>query len=986
MFLLSIIFVAADQLINFTASTPADLNYSSNENIIINISIKDTNLSDFTYSFKGINNTLFGSHLIAWYNFDNRSSLGENNTYVVDLSGHNNYVYPINTAVLSTTGKYCGSASFDGTNDIWRINNSVDNKMNSSSFTWSMWFNFTDNTTASNYADGLVGQRTEVNRFFLIIFLNGSNIGKANIFFYNSSGGGNGFTTDTAAFSEANIWYHIAVTYNETTDLAVIYKNGNKIYQTKLNLVGGINTNPITTTNLGFTLATANNYLKGKMDDVMFYDIALPSSSIMEIYKMQFTKYDAENYTFTTSNNLRKALKYEYQGFITNTSGSTNNTEKRCWGYCIPDNVSYSNNITGRYEWLSDATPAEMAQIYTRQEDKTISNFEDTVINYIFVSGNRGRENITIYNGSVTGQCVQGNYCLNVTYNLSETNQRVVQKFNIFADMSESSGFLMAVKGDNTANIFNIRPVMQDGLDNIEVGWHSLNYSGWIYYYIDFGQIRNNSGNITRSIDRNKVQTQNLLKFNIVLQNETGNTEYDALHPNINTNISTIFIDDIRAVDYDNGMVWRNWNGLDYVADSRYNEGMYNLAMQYLTGKSEFFQNNSDVLNSTLEMMDTLVIFQLDDGGWGEYDLDITSSDAGVGFPMYSFMKSLVLLKDNSRLQDNVTLYHNHNISTNTRQWFYNDTAERAANWTLTHTFPRTPHWFANQYIIRQNSVWLYYNYSQNSIYLSAVSNELSTVNQSWQLNKFGFIPERNISGSIGADGGYYGVGMETLALFYYDSRLPILSEIINKTDKFLLNTAGKPNNHSINLSNSSRGSDYQNGLVRSFVCNTANELNNTYTLQYSANSLPIWSQYGDIIEGRQPYRSTFIFVEDYRQWDQTCFSDQGFKWPLSYSYYSYNLFNETAWTRRKYNMTSVITNKTQLEFPEIFYAYDNTTDGYIKNNFIVNYDSSATMNMSLIYPLNPVFSNGSLTHGSYINKSNSIIIIPSNNKIKITR
>ena len=42
------------------------------------------------YDWNGTNYTYYNDSLVLMFNFDNRSSLGENDTHVVDLSGYGN--------------------------------------------------------------------------------------------------------------------------------------------------------------------------------------------------------------------------------------------------------------------------------------------------------------------------------------------------------------------------------------------------------------------------------------------------------------------------------------------------------------------------------------------------------------------------------------------------------------------------------------------------------------------------------------------------------------------------------------------------------------------------------------------------------------------------------------------------------------------------------------------------------------------------------
>jgi len=56
----------------------------------VNISVSEGNLNEIKYNWDGINYSVYDNSLVLMYNLDNRSSLGESNTKVVDIGRYGN--------------------------------------------------------------------------------------------------------------------------------------------------------------------------------------------------------------------------------------------------------------------------------------------------------------------------------------------------------------------------------------------------------------------------------------------------------------------------------------------------------------------------------------------------------------------------------------------------------------------------------------------------------------------------------------------------------------------------------------------------------------------------------------------------------------------------------------------------------------------------------------------------------------------------------
>ena len=131
---------------NFTSPTEIDGSLIERTNILMNISIQGENLKNLSLQFNNSYYNLYDESLVLMMNFDNVSSLGENDTNVVDVSqsGNNGTV---SGAIWNSSGKYGGAYQFDdnsinlgtlnplpngiGTISVWaKVNNMDQTKSN----------------------------------------------------------------------------------------------------------------------------------------------------------------------------------------------------------------------------------------------------------------------------------------------------------------------------------------------------------------------------------------------------------------------------------------------------------------------------------------------------------------------------------------------------------------------------------------------------------------------------------------------------------------------------------------------------------------------------------------------------------------------------------------------------------------------------------------------------------------------------------------
>jgi len=100
--------------VSFVSPTPDDGLNSTDTSHMFNVSITESSLGEVKFNWNGTNTTYYDADLLEYYTFENMSALGENGTYVVDLTGRSNGTINNGNANWRDYGKYGGAYEFDG--------------------------------------------------------------------------------------------------------------------------------------------------------------------------------------------------------------------------------------------------------------------------------------------------------------------------------------------------------------------------------------------------------------------------------------------------------------------------------------------------------------------------------------------------------------------------------------------------------------------------------------------------------------------------------------------------------------------------------------------------------------------------------------------------------------------------------------------------------------------------------------------------------
>ena len=312
-------FVFAVPLIDFVPPTFPNATITTNTSIEINVSIIESNLNSLIYNWNGTNFTLYDGSLVAMYNFDNISDIGENSTYIVDISRNaNNGTVALN-ALWNSSGKYNGAYQFVGSNYILIPNQ---NYLKPPVYV-SAWVK--TNTNGGNIFQKYGGAGYSWDGWSLS--LNGSN--------------NPGIWTNAQSIDQF-IWGNQSLINGWNQIYAEVRVNGREIiYLNGQLILNGSDSDSNYNEQVALTIG---NGLDGSIDEVRVWNRSLSANEIYENYISNLQKFNSTQWYLyvNQTKNITSPLEngtYTYQVFATNSSGSLNFSEVR---YIIVGNNTVS--------------------------------------------------------------------------------------------------------------------------------------------------------------------------------------------------------------------------------------------------------------------------------------------------------------------------------------------------------------------------------------------------------------------------------------------------------------------------------------------------------------------------------------------------------------------------------------------------------------------------------------------------------------------
>ena len=302
---------------SWNTTTPINRNwFFSNFSLITNYPI--CNINSVQYSvisgqpFAATNYSVYDLSLLLMYNFDNQSTLGENNTLVKDASQYGNDGIVINGSYTTPNGKYGKAMQFNGSSGGLQYINTSYAGQDSNPFTISFWFK-------SIAPDGLTivlaSKFSDYNSWYIDYSTYGG--GNRLIEFVTNETQNQGLFT-TAPFQD-NTWIFVTAVFNGTNKL--LYING-FLNSTSI-------AKPFNSSAANIVIGSIPNVccsFNGSIDEVRIWNRSLSADEITQAYYSNLNRVNLTNWRYVSNRSGLTAWNYTYSLWANDSTGASNKT------------------------------------------------------------------------------------------------------------------------------------------------------------------------------------------------------------------------------------------------------------------------------------------------------------------------------------------------------------------------------------------------------------------------------------------------------------------------------------------------------------------------------------------------------------------------------------------------------------------------------------------------------------------------------------
>jgi hypothetical protein len=413
-----------------------------NSSGLINISIPEANLYNFTFNWNGSDYLTYDSSLLAFYNFDNVSALGDNYTAlkVVDVGLFNTTgAFTSNDGRVSFgDGKYGKGIILPSLAGYISVNFKYNVSTNDTGgLSFCIWNKMSDNIT--NNQTGLVNTRGSVtpnggaNSFQIARNWNGTNWGLYYLIYDTSASTWTG-TKGLAGTSYDNLdWQYWCFTGDNT--LWTLWINGVNVTQsTRTKYVA--NFSGVT---LGYASYGTNHYMNGSIDEFKIWNTTLTANEIKKEYESSLNKKSLTQWDFVSNITGLSDGTYTYYGSSSNSSGFVNSTETRTlridtlaptisFQGSTPSNNSYQNtNSLFINVSITEANPSNITFVLANQSgiiNTTIFSMSSQTSNNT-INFSLGNEGVYYFNATIIDQVNQQISTETRTFNKDAVNPSI---------------------------------------------------------------------------------------------------------------------------------------------------------------------------------------------------------------------------------------------------------------------------------------------------------------------------------------------------------------------------------------------------------------------------------------------------------------------------------------------------------------------------------------------------------------------------------
>ncbi|MAH42311.1 hypothetical protein CL614_01120, partial [archaeon] len=301
-------------IIGILPPTPDDATITTNLSTEIKVNLTEFNLTNMTYTWNTTSYAIYNNSLVLMLNFDNVSSLGENQTIVTDVSKYGNNGTIVG-AVWNSSGKYGGGFEFDGVSGSIDLGKPASLNI-SGNITISAWIKM---RTPSNILPRIVDSwdTDGDDQGFILHIVDAGDLAKFSV--------GSGSAISAFAIPQEQ-WVHLVGNWNGSH--INLYVNGSLVNSTSYAGQMGISKRNVVIGNIDIGTREFN----GTIDEVRIWNISLTADQIRQQYMTNLNKYGTDDWLLYVNQTVAEPYKnytFPYQACAFDNLGNENCTGSR---------------------------------------------------------------------------------------------------------------------------------------------------------------------------------------------------------------------------------------------------------------------------------------------------------------------------------------------------------------------------------------------------------------------------------------------------------------------------------------------------------------------------------------------------------------------------------------------------------------------------------------------------------------------------------
>jgi hypothetical protein len=458
--------------IYFTDPTPANATITSNRTLDLNVSVDGYYLDTLKWNWNGTNYTIYNDSLQLMMNFNNRSSLGENDTKTVGVSDQAHTGTAINTIYNATGGVYGGAFEFNGKDSQISLGDSPGLDILTEDKTYSAWVKVVPKATT-----------------FHVIMSDGGTSASNGIWFSVNDGTGllqvwiadgtpsyliNGFTGSTNIMDGE--YHHVAFVWDRSIG-GKFYVDGNE--DGSESTTGTVNITSSAKFTIGAHEYSVSSVLNGSIDEPRVWGRALSGDEIKQAYMSNLRKINDNTWSLQVNQTQNSTTglvdgEYSYYAYAKNDyadAPNSNKTDTRIitidTDITPPDiNIVFPTNNTNSTDNNLDVnytvSDPNLASCWYSNDTYTKNTTITCGVNITTIIWSEGQHNVTVWANDTNGQENHSSVRFTIdtippSFDNLPANQTIYNNQSLSYDIDATdTGFGLGTFGINWTTVFSI--------------------------------------------------------------------------------------------------------------------------------------------------------------------------------------------------------------------------------------------------------------------------------------------------------------------------------------------------------------------------------------------------------------------------------------------------------------------------------------------------------------------------------------------------